>query len=150
VIPPAVRQGIVLSDSALEAELLRVTDHLTDELFRPALDLGGLVFANRLSRVVIDPERFRDDADEVMAGRGVGAVYRRTTSGQILREPSSAEHEHLLRTYFDPYAAALRKAVDVLLERFGRCLIVDGHSYPAVPLGWELQPTGRRPDVCLG
>jgi hypothetical protein len=89
---------------------------------------------------VVGPERFRDDGDEVMATRGVGAVYRRTTGGEILREPSSAEREQLLRTYFDPYATAVRHAVDGLLARFGRCLIVDGHSYPAVPLGWELHP----------
>ena len=29
------------------------------------------------------------------------------------------------------------------------CLIVDGHSFPALPLQYELQQTAFRPDFCL-
>ena len=30
------------------------------------------------------------------------------------------------------------------------CLIIDGHSYPALPLPYELNQTAFRPDFCIG
>jgi N-formylglutamate deformylase len=83
-IPREVRQDLLLDDAALEFELLRMTDAYTDELFavsaRAAVTLGYPV-----SRVVVDPERFRDDGSEPIAARGMGAVYTRTADGRPLR-----------------------------------------------------------------
>jgi len=39
-----------------------------------------------VSRLVVDVERFPDDEDEPMAGRGMGAVYTRLSSGERLRD----------------------------------------------------------------
>ena len=84
MIPDDVRGTLVLSDSALERELLRLTDRYTDELFAldPAIAIP-VVFG--VSRFVVDPERFTDDALEPMAARGMGAVYTATTDGAPLR-----------------------------------------------------------------
>ena len=52
----------------LEGELLRMTDHYCDDLFKCKHDM--LVFP--YSRLVCDVERFKDDKDEPMAAIGMG------------------------------------------------------------------------------
>lgn len=36
------------------------------------------------------------------------------------------------------------------LEQFGRCLIIDCHSFPSKPLPYELDQSVDRPDICIG
>jgi N-formylglutamate deformylase len=150
-VPDDLRASIALDDERLEAELLAMTDRFTDQLFAGALDLGGLMFVNRTSRLVVDPERFPADAEEPMAARGMGAVYRRTADGAHLRPGSfgPADRERLMQRFFEPYSAALEATVTELLEQFGACLIVDGHSFPSSALPYE-DPALLRPEVCLG
>ena len=71
-IPPGERRGILLDDDALAAELLRLTDLHTDRLFAWIRDLGGTLFVNRVSRLVVDPERFPDDAAGADGAGGAG------------------------------------------------------------------------------
>lgn len=151
-IPDEVRAGLALSDADLEAEILRVTDHFTDKLCGRAAEIGAVIVVNRLSRLVVDPERFREDADEVMAAGGAGAVYVRASDGRPLRDPAptAAERERLLAAYFDPYARAVEGVVREILDRFDRCLILDAHSFPRVPLSWERDQDPKRPLICLG
>jgi len=40
--------------------------------------------------------------------------------------------------------------VSGLLPRFGRCLILDGHSFPSRPLPYEPSQALDRPEVCIG
>ena len=91
VIPPAVRKTIVLNDADLRREIVRLTDWHTDDLFSWIVEAGGSVFVNCLSRLVFDPERFADDAQEPMAEKGQGVVYTRTTDGMPLADIDPAE-----------------------------------------------------------
>ena len=149
-IPPTERAGLLVDDAALAAELLRLTDAHTDLLFAWLRDLGASLMVNRISRLVVDPERFPDDAQEPMARVGQGAVYTRTIDGAPLRRLDPGERHRLLETWFEPYHAALTALVDQTLERFDRCLVVDGHSFATVPLPSEADQDSDRPDVCLG
>src|SRR5689334_6927557 len=77
-VPDDVRQTFALGDPELQRELLRLTDLYTDQLF--SLDpLIAIPVVFGVSRFVVDPERFPDDAREPMAARGMGAVYTATT-----------------------------------------------------------------------
>ncbi|WP_255311161.1 N-formylglutamate amidohydrolase, partial [Streptomyces viridosporus] len=111
-IPAAVRSGIVLDDTGLERELDHITDAHTAELAEAAARAAGLTpwrFVNRLSRLVVDPERFPDEREEMLAV-GMGAVYTRTTHKEVLR-PDGYDTGPLIERYFRPYAEAMTRAV---------------------------------------
>ncbi|MEV0693003.1 N-formylglutamate amidohydrolase [Streptomyces sp. NPDC050388] len=150
-IPAAVRSGIVLGDAELERELDHITDAHTAAIAGAAAEAAGTTpwrFVNRLSRLVVDPERFPDEREEMLAV-GMGAVYTRTTHKDVLR-PDDFDPEPLIERYFRPYARAMTEAVADRLAATGRAVIIDVHSYPASPLPYELHGAGPRPAVCLG
>ena len=149
VIPPEVRPSLLLDDDALAEETRVLTDRHTDRLFGPAA--GGTVVVYGISRLVVDPERFTDDNQEVMAERGMGVIYTQTSRGALLRHPpAEPERRALLATYYSPYHAAIEGEVDRLLEMFGRCVVLDAHSFPSRPLPCDLDQDPDRPDVCIG
>ena len=150
VIPPDVRAGLLLDDVSLADELVRLTDWHTDDLYAWTARLGATRFINEVSRLVVDPERFADDADEPMARVGQGAVYVRTTDGRVLRDPTPAQRDELLERFYRPYHRALTDLVGATLDRFGRCLLLDCHSFASVPLPSEPDQTPDRPDFCIG
>ncbi|MEU1476596.1 N-formylglutamate amidohydrolase [Streptomyces sp. NPDC001668] len=150
-IPDDVRAGIVLDDSALERELDHLVDAHTAELAEEAARLARTApwrFVNRLSRLVVDPERFPDEREEMLAV-GMGAVYTKTTGREELR-PADTDPEPLIARYFRPYARAMTEAVAERLDAVGRVVVIDVHSYPSAPLPYELHGAGARPPVCLG
>ncbi len=151
-VPASVRSHLLLSDADLAAELDRMTDSGTAEL--AAQVSGGAAarpwrFVNGLSRLVVDPERFPDEREE-MRSVGMGAVYSRTSDGLPLRADDPARDAELLRTFFEPYATALADCVDARLAATGRAVLVDVHSFPARALPYELHAGDRRPAVCIG
>jgi N-formylglutamate deformylase len=130
-----------------------MTDAHTDLLAR---QIGARVisrrpwsFINRLSRLVVDPERFPDER-ELMNRVGMGAVYVRTSSGARLRAENPAHQAELISTLFEPYGEALADLVDDRLAATDRAVIFDLHSYPTEPLLYELYPHDERPVICLG
>ncbi|MFJ9723938.1 N-formylglutamate amidohydrolase [Streptomyces sp. NPDC101209] len=150
-IPAEARADIVLDDAALERELDHITDAHTAELAEAAARSAGVTpwrFVNRLSRLVVDPERFPDEREEMLSV-GMGAVYTRTTHREALR-PADADPRPLIDRYFRPYARAMTDAVADRLAATGRAVIVDVHSYPTAALPYELHGEGPRPPVCLG
>jgi N-formylglutamate deformylase len=152
VIPDQARRSIVLDDDELGAELVAMTDWHTDRIAREAVRRSGVdavLFVNRLSRLVVDPERFPDDR-EPMNAVGMGAVYHRTSSGGQLRR-ADPERDHAMRArWFHPYADALADLVDDVRSLTGRVTIIDLHSYPERPLPYELDHDAARPGVCIG
>jgi N-formylglutamate amidohydrolase len=145
------RGSIVLDDAALAAELDHMTDSHTDLIAAGAAHAAALTpwrFVNRYSRLVVDPERFPDDREEMLAV-GMGAVYTATSDGRALRVPDPPEAPALLRQHFEPYAAGMTEVVADRLAVTGRVVIIDVHSYPRTRLPYELHH-GPRPTICLG
>ena len=97
-IPADVRRGILLDDAALDLQLLRMTDAHTDRIAATAAadaDTTPWRFVNDLSRLVIDPERFPDAREEMLAV-GMGAVYTQTSGGTTLRAPDALAEAGLI------------------------------------------------------
>jgi N-formylglutamate amidohydrolase len=127
-----------------------MTDAYTDELFALPHDVAIQV-RFPVSRLVVDPERFVDDSQEVMASKGMGVIYMRTADGRPLREElASSEPAKLVSQYYRPHHDRLTASVESCLGNHGRCLIIDAHSFPALPLPYELDQTPERPDICIG
>lgn len=150
VVPEDVASTILLTSRELEAELLAMTDWYTDELFALAPAVATTV-RFPVSRLVLDPERFADDSQELMATRGMGVVYTRTSDGRPLRpEPTSTVRAELLARFYEPHHRDLTAAVSAALAARGACLMVDAHSFPAKPLPYEFDQQTDRPDICIG
>ena len=149
-IPTDVRQVICLSDSELEVQLDRLTDHYTDELFSlEHPDVIPLVYP--VSRFVVDPERFSDDALEPMALRGQGAVYTQTIDGLPFRKDLLLEDRNrLMDRFYWPHHHQLGGLTEAALVAYGRALIIDAHSFPSSPLPVDLDQSADRPDICIG
>ena len=109
-----------------------MTDSFTDLIAEWAASHAGVrpwLFVNRLSRLVVDPERFPDEREELNSV-GMGAVYTRTSDGSVLRSPTVDEISGLVDRYFTPYADAFADLVDERLAAVGEVTIIDQHSYP--------------------
>ena len=150
VILGDVRKTIVLNDADLRREIVRLTDWHTDDLFSWIAEAGGSMFVNCLSRLVFDPERFVDDAQEPMATRGQGVVYTRTTDGTPLANVDPSERKRRIETLYNPYHETLAALVDSMLEEMGSALIIDCHSFPSIPMVSELDQAPNRPAICIG
>lgn len=146
-IPAKERSEIQLADTELQKELLILTDRYTDELF--TLE-GAVVHKNQYSRLVFDPERFRNDKDEIMARFGMGAIYTHAADGRIMRSLTGEKREEMLKQCYDPYHLDLEAKTEEILNHHGRCMLIDGHSFPERPLPFELDQTANRPDICIG
>jgi N-formylglutamate deformylase len=152
-IPEEYLSDFVLSGSDLTEELRLMTDWHTSGLFSPAVHALGTSIEFPVSRLLVDPERFPDDGQELMSEVGMGVLYRKTSQGKQLRaagtDQGSRRYE-LLQHFYDPHHDALTHATEMELSRSGSVLIVDCHSFPAQALPYEFDQASKRPDICIG
>jgi N-formylglutamate amidohydrolase len=147
-IPEDLRDQIVLTDAELAAELTLMTDAFTDELFILA-DTTTVRFP--ISRLLVDVERFAEDAQEPMSEVGMGMIYTRTAYGNALKRMLQPhETRHLVTQYYEAHHQRLSTEVKEELEKHGKALIVDCHSFPSQPLPCDRDRSIPRPEFCIG
>ena len=150
-IPSQVRDQFCVSDAELADEQRKLVDWFVDDLYSPIVTAGACAVRYNVSRFVCDPERFEDDEKECMFARGMGAIYSHGTERQrIRRDITPQERESILNNFYRPYHAALTEQVRHVVEVFGRCILIDCHSYQEHALPYELYGDLPRPDVVLG
>jgi N-formylglutamate amidohydrolase len=147
-IPPDAQADFLLSAEELRAESLRLTDAHTAALYAEGLPPEDFLRAE-VSRLVVDVERFAADAQEPCAKVGMGATYVRTADGRPLRALSPERRAELMARHYWPHHRALDAAAADRLARFGRCLVLDAHSFPTGPLPTQLA-CGPSPEIGVG
>jgi len=140
IIPEEYRNDLRLTDEELESEISLLTDVDTDKLFT-----GYTSIIAEVSRLICDTERFLDANKEPMEKRGMGVVYTKTADGRPLREPDEKKRRYFIDKYYIPYHDRLNKAVASILEQYGKCLIIDCHSFSN-----EVPFIENGEDVCIG
>jgi N-formylglutamate amidohydrolase len=147
-VPEAVRNVFRLDSLALAHEIAFMADGHTDKLYEELLPFTSSIIAT-VSRVVVDVERFEHEPDEPMSAVGMSAFYTRTSTGAPLRTLTPESRAPLVALYRN-YHRALASMTSAALDRHGKALIVDCHSFPAVPRAYESDQKTPRPDVCIG
>jgi len=142
-IPLAERGGLAVEDDEIERQHLALVDDRADELFAPISDSVWTLQA-KVSPLVVDVGRKRDDAEEPAAELGLGAVHTRGVRNVLLR-PSleAARREKLLVDWYDPHHAELNRLVKRMRDAgYSRCVLIDAGSYPDDPLPRSSPPRG--------
>jgi len=106
-------------------------------------------------RLLLDDAQLADElrlmtdsyVDELFALPADEAV---TITYPVSRLVCDPERQGLLDRFYRPHHARLTVAVEAELRDRGHCLIVDAHSFPSLPLPYELDQARERPDICLG
>ena len=147
-IPDEYLKYFTLSKKDLEIELLKMTDHFTDELFDVSGDnIHQLKFP--ISRLLVDVERFEKDELEPMSKVGMGCVYEKTHDGNSLKNIEHIKDE-LINKFYKTHHEHFTKIVDKKLIENNKVLIIDCHSFPKSPLPYELNQSIDRPEICIG
>ncbi len=129
---------------------IRETDFYVHRLYDFARDLGASALSATYSRYVIDLNRAPDGAN-LYPGQFETQLCPTSDFDKtpIYRHagPDAAEVARRRETYWQPYHAKLRAALDAALARHGHALLIDAHSIrPVIPSLFA----GRLPDLNFG
>jgi N-formylglutamate amidohydrolase len=147
-IPAADLADFLVSADDLRREQFRLTDWHTAALYADGCVPEDCVRAE-VSRLVVDVERFADDRDEPCSRVGMGATYVQTCDGNPLRALTPGRRAELLDRYYWPHHRRLDEAAADRLARFGRCVILDAHSFPTAPVPTQID-FGAPPEIGIG
>lgn len=137
-------------DFTIPAEQLReiaefMADKEVDRLFDFVDEETKVVSA--ISRVAVDMERYRNDEEEPMAKLGMGLFYTRDHNGTTIRKKGET-YESCIRIY-DEYHRSFEEKTAACLEKAGRCIILDCHSFHD-GMKYTGFPAEQYPYVCIG
>jgi N-formylglutamate amidohydrolase len=148
IIPEEFRGDFVLSQKDLDEEALYMADNFTNYLYGELVYVSSSIIS-KISRVVLDIERFQNEADEPMSKVGMSALYTRTSSGVVLRNISD-ENKIALEKIYKEYHDSFKKLASDSLLKHDRAIVVDCYSFPSIPRSYEPEQDINRPDICIG
>lgn len=127
------------------------TDWHLEALYSFVKDMGASVIVPRYSRYVIDLNRPSENTPMYAGSNNTELCPTRFFTGDpIYRDgmaPDDTEIAHRIRTYWQPYRAALTTELERLRAVHGHAVLFDGHSIKS-ELPWLFE--GTLPDLNLG
>lgn len=158
-IPEEVAEEMVVGDQTLRRDL----DLYVDEIWMDAPKFGATLIYSKVSRYVVDLNRAADDVSPrtVVGAEKIerpgyyhdrGVVWRTTTDGTpVMASAMSANaFRRRIELFHAPYHRAIREEIDRVVELFGYCILVDGHSMPSMGRSGHSDPGTRRADIVPG
>ncbi len=107
-------------------------DTFVGDLYADLQEQGATVLATPFSRIFVDVNRHRDDFEHqdgaVCSRRGVVRTHTLRGVPIFTRGLRLADLEERLRTYYDPYYAALEHLLAHLRDTYGHAMVLDGHT----------------------
>lgn len=145
-VPEWAVKDMLISAAELDLLLDFMTDKDVDKIwgFVPAESKQVAT----VSRLIVDTERYRNDADEPMSLKGMGLYYTHTPDGKMFRNRTQDAYAKCL-SYYDEYHLSLATKVKKCVAEHGRCVILDCHSFHDGMNYTGFDP-GTYPDVCIG
>ena len=142
-IPENLRKDFIVEDDLIDRESSISADLYTEQLARQAWPMATIIEA-KISRIVLDVERYEDDSKEIMSKFGRGIIYTRSHDGKKIRAAvSQKKRQKLIDQYYTPHWKKLR-------DNAKGKILIDLHSYPVEPWSIELRPNHSRPEIDLG
>ncbi len=123
---------------------LFLSDYLTDKLVPNYCT--KLIF--KYSRIFCDVEKFKDDSKEIMAKKGMGVIYTKDCENTITI-PNKKYKNIIIKSYYNKHHNKLDKICKNILNKYGKCIIIDLHSY-SDEMVERLFNCNNNPDICLG
>jgi N-formylglutamate amidohydrolase len=139
--------GFIADSDKITAEIFKLTDLYTDDLFSTKDD-DKLIAP--FTRLFCDVERFADDDLEAMSKFGMGVLYEKFDDGSMLRVVTPELRKRILEAFYWKHHNKLSELVKTHLMTSSNCLIVDCHSFPEKTLNRALNKTAFRPDFNIG
>lgn len=118
-----------------------------------AARLDATIMLDHTTRMWCDPERYPDDREE-MNKAGMGAIPTRDIDGHPLYKPGQApgmrERGQRFRLLYTPWHRMLDTICQTMLDTYGRCTIIDVHTYPREPHPFEPYADQPRTQTIIG
>ena len=106
---------------------------------------NALIFP--VDRLICDVERFTEN--EPMEELGMGVCYTKNANLEPLRRVSQEERNEIIEKYYKPHHKKLEDMVAKELRSYGKCLIIDCHTYRKEPWPYE-DDSKERPEIDIG
>lgn len=142
-----IKDGYIATEDEIDKEILKLTDWHTDDLFWHPETIPVIA---PFSRIFCDVERFPEDKDEIMSQVGMGMLYEKMDNGMPLRTIDQALRKRIYDNFYRVHHSRLSRAVEEQLDTYGKCIIIDCHSFANTPFIRDRDQKIIRPQIDIG